>query len=175
MIPYGFTRVSRVTASCDVAYRPACQSVQCFRRSVGRSRVRREEKAGGDERQQARITFILLLLASYLFLWGFPTLDRAARSSRTRGARTRRTSSDSRTRARAAAAAAAAAAAMVALRPSLVSRLAPARDTPLGRGVREKPRARLMALRGCHGYGEPHGTDATAAPSGKPIYSGKTL
>lgn len=50
---------------------------------------------------------------------------------------------------------------------------APAGDTLR---VRERnPRARLMALRGCHGYGEPHGTDATAAPSGKPIYSGKTL
>lgn len=57
-------------------------------------------------------------------------------------------------------------------RPSLSSPV-PAGDTLRSKG--EKPRARLMALRGCHGYGEPHGTDATAAPSGKPIYSGKTL
>lgn len=48
-----------------------------------------------------------------------------------------------------------------ALWPSLVSRSRP--EIPSAPGG-EKPRARLMALRGCHGYREPHGSDATAAP-----------
>lgn len=96
----------------------------------GRPRVRREQETGGDERQQARITFILLLLASYLFLWGFPTLGRTARGPL--GLEERGTSSDSRTRVRAAEAAAAAA-----LRPSLVSRLP---EIPLSDGgERETP------------------------------------
>jgi len=86
---------------------------------------------------------------------------RCSSSGRWRRRGTKRgTSSDSRTRGRR-------------RRYTRLPRLLLRRYPPLSEG--EKPRARLMALRGCHGYREPRGTDATAAPSGKPIYPGKTL
>lgn len=120
------------------------------------TKKRRSERRGKSSRRVSPLYFHSL--ASYLFLWGFFSLPPLPSPLFCRGSprileerKTRGTSSDSRTRARGE------------VDVMAFSRL-PLQPGDTLRAGGEKPRARLMALRGCHGYREPHGSDATAAP-----------
>lgn len=126
-----------------------------FRATLGRGDD--EERKRRGEKQQARITFILPLARELFIFMGVP-LPSCCRGGSPRILEERTTSSDSRTRGERSTSA----------RYGLPSPPAPHPEIPSAPGG-EKPRARLMALRGCHGYREPHGSNATAAPSESPF------